>query len=518
MASELPIIARTPPAITSTSPRWASPGHFLALFFLGAVAPSSLSCPVWKIAVRRATMVDMRGCMETMLGRILGVIGAGSASLSVAACGGTVASNAATGSAGGESSGGASVSGSGGSSARAGGGGSAGISSASGGAFTSSGGTATSPGGTSTASGGGSNGLPSPLILENAQNLATVPQACIADAQAYYLWTLVCLPGAQAGVSCAEAYSADGAGSFYNCGLQTGASYVCGPLAVVDMPAGAPADACCYYLAGDCPIGRPFVVAGKARTAKSTEGGEWAERLEPRVDELDADTRRALCEVYLEDALTEHASVASFARFTLQCLSAGTPADIVAAAQRAGLEELQHAKIAFGLASAYGGRAFSPTGLDIERALEDSCDVVQIARSVAEEGCVAETVSALLVAAARDAARDPVVKEALTLIADQELEHALLAWRFLRWAIADGGNAVRQAVQEIFAHAEAYVGIGAVIDHRGDPKTMRAHGYLPPDERRAIARDALRRVVAPAARTLVSIGSGHSDEVIEATS
>lgn len=449
-------------------------------------------------------MVHMRGCMETMLGRILGVVGAGSASLSIVACGGTVAGNTATGeatgSAAGESSGGASVSGSGGTSGRSG-----------------SGGTFTSSGGTATASGGSSNGLPAPLILENVQNVATVPQVCMRDAQAYE-WTLVCLPGSPAGVSCADAYTADSVGSLYNCGLQTLASYVCGPLAAADMPAGVPADACCYYLGGGCPVGRPFLVAGKARKAKSTEGREWVERLEPRVDDLDADTRRALCDVYLEDALTEHASVASFARFTMQCLSAGAPADIVAAAQRAGLEELQHAKIAFGLASAYGGRAFSPTALDIERALEDPCDLLAIARSVAEEGCVAETVSALLIAAARDAARDPVVKEALTVIADQEIEHALLAWRFLRWAMAHGGNAVTHAVQEIFARAEAHVGIGPVIEHRGDPRAMRAHGYLPPGERRAIARDALRRVVAPAARALVSIGSRHSDDVIEMTS
>jgi hypothetical protein len=48
----------------------------------------------------------------------------------------------------------------------------------------------------------------------------------------------------------------------------------------------------------------------------------------------------------------EHASVAAFARFTLDLLALGAPADLVQSAQQALGDEIAHAELCFGLAGA----------------------------------------------------------------------------------------------------------------------------------------------------------------------
>jgi hypothetical protein len=245
------------------------------------------------------------------------------------------------------------------------------------------------------------------------------------------------------------------------------------------------------------------LVDGIARVASVTSDASWAASLRPDVEALDADTRAALADVWTQDGLTEHASIASFSRFILQCLATGAPADIVQHAQRACADEIEHARIAFALASAYAGRAIGPGPLAIAGALDDDLDPSDIACSVAAEGCIAELVSASLIAAASDAARDPAVKAALTRIAEQELDHAILAWRYLAWALGAGDTRLSARVAAVFNRAAEQVGFGPRTSRPASSDAMRAHGYLPLDERREIATSAVVEVVLPAARALL---------------
>ena len=218
---------------------------------------------------------------------------------------------------------------------------------------------------------------------------------CPVDA-GYWSRLYKCLPKPPDSQTCAETYDEDCALDTYSCGLsQRGTSILCGPLA-------GPGNTCCYMIAGDCAVGRPFVVAGEARVAAAGNDPSWAQPLHPDTAALDRETREALADVWTQDGLTEHASIASFSRFVMQCLSVGAPADIVQSAQQACADEIEHCRIAFGFASAYAGRPVGPSRLDIGRALDESLDATGIALSVAQEGCIAETVSAILIAAARD--------------------------------------------------------------------------------------------------------------------
>ncbi|HEU4537511.1 MAG TPA: hypothetical protein VFS00_25505, partial [Polyangiaceae bacterium] len=148
---------------------------------------------------------------------------------------------------------------------------------------------------------------------------------------------------------------------------------VCGGQACAVPFVGSPGWQC---TGSTCAIGRPLLIAGRPQTARPAERADWAARGSvfgaldgltglDGLDGLDAGLRAALAQHWLDVAALEHASVASFARFTLELLALGAPPALVAEAQRAGLDEVAHAEVAYALASAYAGRRFGPGPLDL---------------------------------------------------------------------------------------------------------------------------------------------------------
>src|SRR4051812_37235819 len=114
------------------------------------------------------------------------------------------------------------------------------------------------------------------------------------------------------------------------------------------------------------------------------------------IDQLPADARRALADHWSEVALLEHASIASFSVFALQLLAVGAPASLVEGAHRAALDEGEHAKLAFRLASRYAGEPLAPGPLPLgDIAVALGSDLEALATSTAREGCVGETVGAV---------------------------------------------------------------------------------------------------------------------------
>src|SRR4029077_13893090 len=61
-----------------------------------------------------------------------------------------------------------------------------------------------------------------------------------------------------------------------------------------------------------------------------------------------------------ENGKTEHASVAAFARLTLDLMALGAPPDLIAAANQDALDEIRHTELCFSLAKALDGKAVSP--------------------------------------------------------------------------------------------------------------------------------------------------------------
>lgn len=199
-----------------------------------------------------------------------------------------------------------------------------------------------------------------------------------------------------------------------------------------------------------CVVGRPFVVEGRMETATSVSRGDWSEPVAPDPRCLAHDRGREIAERFAQIAATEHASIASFARFTLELLALGAPSHLVEASVRAGLDEIEHARATYSIASAYAGTRLGPSELPAAAASIRPRPRAELLAALAAEGCVGETLGAAEAAAALEAATIPALKATYERIASDEERHAALAWRTLAhyWPMADAAE--RAAVQRAF--------------------------------------------------------------------
>ncbi|HTU64153.1 MAG TPA: ferritin-like domain-containing protein [Polyangiales bacterium] len=259
---------------------------------------------------------------------------------------------------------------------------------------------------------------------------------------------------------------------------------------------------CCYIRTSGTCCGRPFLDGERMLGAAPRVRADWLAGSVADARELDAEMRRALGRAWLEDARMEHASIASFAKLTLQLLALGAPAELIEAAQRAALDEMVHAQACFGLASRYYGEALGPAELPMpEKLLVPS--LAEAAAAAVREGCVAETLAAAEAAEQLRNATDPQARAALSRIAADEARHAAIAYRFVRWALAQPDKTVSGAVREAFASARAQQTATQLGDDLvGDTTTWRAHGRLTQSEKQICARAAWRDIIEPCASAL----------------
>lgn len=257
-------------------------------------------------------------------------------------------------------------------------------------------------------------------------------------------------------------------------------------------------------VSGGCVIGRPFLIEDEARTALPARRTDWLEgRISPSLGGLDASIREELAVAWEGAARMEHASIAAFARFSLQLLALGAPPDLIERTNRAMVDETRHARAAFALASAYKGEAVGPGALPISGALDEGSDVASILRLVIREGCIGETVAAVEAGEAEESAVDPVVRDVLSRIASDESEHAELAWRTVKWALAAFGDDVRVAVLKEIALIEAELrGAPAALRSPRDEALLR-HGIVTSNARGPMRRAVLRRAVLPCLNALL---------------
>ncbi len=270
---------------------------------------------------------------------------------------------------------------------------------------------------------------------------------------------------------------------------------------------------CCYMVEVGPPndptcgvIGRPLVVEGRAARAGVARGDRgWAGRAiasasGPKVAGLDAKTRALLARAWSDVAAYEHASVASFSKLSLELMAFGAPSDLVRAAHEAALDEIRHAELGFALASAYAGEALSPSALPEAARLSLASDLASLAAAAVKEGCVGETLAALVASAQHDVATDAAVRAALDVVRADEARHAELAWKLVAWALRSGGEDVRVAVVTAFEEAaqELYAA------RAEGTWSAHEHGRLSEVEAKAARVRGLELVVRPAMDALLA--------------
>jgi hypothetical protein len=245
-------------------------------------------------------------------------------------------------------------------------------------------------------------------------------------------------------------------------------------------------------------------VGGVERRALAEPRRDWAlaSFAPAHLDELSPSLRSRLAEHWALAGLLEHASIAAFARFSLELLALGAPPDLVRDATNAMADETRHASACFGLASAYGAPV-GPGPLAVGDCLS-APTLESVVRTVLLEGCVGETVAA---AEARELARrvsDPVVSETLELIQADETRHAALAYRFVRWALECGDARLRETVRETLAHELAKTLREAPAPESDDDSELLALGLPTASFRSSLRRDVLERVVRPCLEGLLA--------------
>jgi hypothetical protein len=257
-------------------------------------------------------------------------------------------------------------------------------------------------------------------------------------------------------------------------------------------------------------VRRPFLVRSVPRASDATSRSDWMKKPGDRSANvaLNAATTRALAAAWLEDGRQEHASIAAFARFTMLLLGVGAPPDLLAGSQRASLDEIEHAKMCFSLASRFGETDVGPTSLKVDDAMTDT-SLIDLAVLTAKEGCVGETLGVALATEQLALATDPEVKAYLEKIVKDEIRHAELAWRFIGWAIAAGGapvhSAVTRAIDEALVIARSLV--IKPLPEGVDLGAWNANGRLTCQAAQEATDRAIREVVEPCVRALASDGA-----------
>jgi hypothetical protein len=262
---------------------------------------------------------------------------------------------------------------------------------------------------------------------------------------------------------------------------------------------------------GGCATGRPFLVEGAERVAPAARRSDWRELTPPglRVAELQGALPARLAREWTRVALMEHASIAAFARFTLQLMSLGAPPELIEQATAAMADETRHAKACFALASAYAGEPVGPGRLAVERSL-DELSLTAIVRLTIREGCVGETVAAIEAREAAEHATDPQVRALLSMISEDETRHAELAYQFLKWALSSGDMALHAAVHDEFEALRRETECQPTSLDAVECELLQ-NGVIPQPLRDAIRAAAIADVILPCAHALFSAQPAAAD-------
>ncbi|MBJ73027.1 MAG: hypothetical protein CMN31_17090, partial [Sandaracinus sp.] len=142
-------------------------------------------------------------------------------------------------------------------------------------------------------------------------------------------------------------------------------------------------------------------------------------------------------------ARLEAASVASFVQLAFELEAHGAPEALVRAAERAALDEVDHAARAAAIARRFGAtpvapEVFVPPPRRLEAVLHDD----------AVEGGVVETYGAAEAAVEARRAEDPALRTALGVIARDEARHAAISTALWAWGAPRLGRAARRRTRE----------------------------------------------------------------------
>ena len=184
-----------------------------------------------------------------------------------------------------------------------------------------------------------------------------------------------------------------------------------------------------------CGEGRPLLNNCELTLAPLIKGAGWVTCASTHEGFTGSELELAQVQEYWHlAAQLEHSSVASFARFTMQMLSFGVPADILLSIQKATADEVKHAQGAAQIFSVLSGEQVTFGSLPLEGVtLQTSRQ--ELIETLIREACISETLGVAEIAEALRLCKQEQVSAHLSTLLVDETMHAELAWRSLQWLI-----------------------------------------------------------------------------------
>ena len=280
----------------------------------------------------------------------------------------------------------------------------------------------------------------------------------------------------------------------------------------------SPSEACCYSVAtprrcptdmyeshGECKYptrGRPLRDGGTLVTASVAARGDWRDAIALHTEGEGAGTRARAARAWTREGAAEHASVAAFARLTLELMAVGAPAALVGDACRAARDEVRHATLAYGIASALGGSDVGPGALAMSTGAASST-LSELATASFLDGCVEETVAAMCAAEAGRRSHGGSIADALQEITEDETRHAELAYRILAWTLGrDASGEIHAAIRGALDDVRRATPAPEASDPAAD--ALEPFGILSAASTAAVRAQVLTEVVIPCVEALLA--------------
>lgn len=223
-----------------------------------------------------------------------------------------------------------------------------------------------------------------------------------------------------------------------------------------------------YGVPSFCSVGRPL------RTRDGIAAVGAPVQLADTSGETHAARVASAGRCWAHDAQLEYASVPAFLALADDLSRSGAPTALVGAALSAARDELHHAALCSALASRHLDQMLHPVlpEAPARAPLSGTALLQRLALESWLDGCLTEGIAAAQAALAAQLARDRQAQRAQQRIAHDEHRHAELAWRVLHFAVAAGGDDVR----DLLSRARDVAPLQA--DGADHPNDLCAHGRL----------------------------------------
>jgi tRNA isopentenyl-2-thiomethyl-A-37 hydroxylase MiaE len=241
--------------------------------------------------------------------------------------------------------------------------------------------------------------------------------------------------------------------------------------------------------------GRQLRKRGKVLLPPLGPDGSWAGL--PMKSEIPAEARAAAAARWRENGRTEHASVAAFARLTLDLMALGAPPDLIQSANLDARDEIRHAELCFSLAKALDGRDGGPGPFpeaQTARTLPSNrtLALAELAVDSLIDGALHEGLSARIIAQLAKRCEEPAIKSLLAELAADEGRHAAHGWDVVKWCLEEGGAPVAHALRGATATLPARPSTDLPAEARGgDWERFGIHGVALEEEQHRLSLAAL---------------------------